>query len=683
LIESLRLELSNKTDEWNASVADALQKEERIKDMDKALINSAEATVAFEQRYIFERQLKEKAQEGLKDVLQAEMERKGGMCDKYTDCVALQRDMDTQTEFLTPGMSVRTVTATGSGTIYKRRPFGVSLVDATEAQQQWDVAAYIKAQDGNRKVGPYAANFAVGTGKGTMLKLSQSVAPGLPISPQDELRVIRTPQTLSSLHSDMSDILDDSVVLSRAGVTRDMVDDLTGEIKQPVLMKVMSVGSVGSVGSTSSGQGPASVSRAGRDAAGTSSSYGGGGGGGNGGVGGIQDQETLTGVGLSIKLMADSEWPAGATAQAPLSRGGTAPFSLGFDAAVGAGAGADEDDLDLDNDSRSHYSASNDSFSLMSVTNEAREAFNAYSAATSSEGLPTSPIANLGRDLAYRQAAGRGPQSQKMVGVFPSSTYEGVSTFGGAEYRKALDMQQQQQRGRDRNVASPIRTPNSNSNSGGGGQLRYSNGNGNVQQQSLRSSNPDINPVDMLELARARLAGERSDRSNSHSNRRRASRDRDRGDEWEMRPISPLKAAGLRHLDGTGGQNSSSSGLKDPFALGSQSMVLLPSSSTIGSHSHSLIAGEASISSGSRKPAVALALARGGARSKGLASSQARDGDVDGALDDRDPAYMQYAMANNLGGHSQSHGRGGMTANVQATAESLSDLKRKFFRQGH
>ena len=523
-IEGLRVNLKAKIEEFDVAVLDIEEKKDKINDMHKAITNSAEAAVKFEQVSIFERQQKEKTQATLSSVIEKEEQRKGSMMDKYTDCVALQKTVSQQTEFLTPDMSVRTIAATGKGTIYARRPFGATLTDASVSKSQWDIEAHIHAQAGNKKIGPYATNFGIGsTTTGKAVQMTQTLAPGMKIDKHD---TVRKPTDYSK-DFPMSDMVDDESADGRSRRSRSVS--------------------------------PATVVLS-------------------------QGGQVVTSMSVSIGTSAE-QFPQMGQIRSPVrtSEMGTGEFIDGLTGnLMRESVPQPQPNIDDDDGVMSLGNFSRDSFTLMS------------------EGGNKQQHVNGRVTLNKPGSAGDGI---RMVGVMR------LPSPGVAEYSRRLASDPIESRSR---IGSPI------SGSRGGGRSIPA-------PPNQRGGNPEINPIDMLELARARLLQERSERSANSKKRSIEGH------------LSPLKQAGLRNIDTVSGSAADCS---------------------IGGYSSS-----SSVENGGNVYPAAGAF-------HGLASKS-----VD-SINAAAEQFMQVKLAQNIGGFYRSKG-----PNINANKETLSDLKKKFFRQ--
>jgi len=522
VVESLRAEIKAKTEEFNLSVLDNNHSEKTIHDMQKAVTNAAEASVKHEQISIFERQQKEKIEATLAALIQKEETRKAGMVSKYTDCVALQKTVAQQTEFLTPDMSVRTIAATGKGTIYARRPFGATLTDASAVKSQSDISANLRALAGNQKFGPYAGKFNIGSD--SSLRMSQALAPGMVIEKDD---IVRKPGDPNA---------------------RQIMSDMNDEER-------ISVKSVGS---------PASVTLS-TGVAGTHMSV---------SVGTHADQFPLMSMGYRSPVrtaeMATGEYIDGLSNQM-LRESATQPQPHNINI-------------------NRHRSFHDEDDGIMSLGDFSRDSFSLMSEA----GRLNQGSHNQGSHKRGNPGSSEGP---RMVGVMTEQIP------GIAEYSRVLASEPMEVRSR---LGSPI------------------SGNRSMPHP-LHRGIPDINPIDMLELARARLIQERHERS--------AHRQKDRM-EAHMH-MTPLKQAGLRNLESASGSGADAN-------------------SSLYSHSLS----QSDFPRGDETAFLGLA-------SKSVDSiSQAAD------------SYRRLKLANNHGGFHRAAGPA-----IPANKETLSDLKKKFFRQ--
>ena len=541
-IEGLRADLKNKIEEFDFATQIIAQRDDKIKDMHVAITSSANAAVEYEQKFIFEKQLKEKVQGELKAVILKEETRVKGMESKYTDCVALMKTIAQQTEFLTPDMNVRHIAATGSGTIYARRPFGVTLVDASEVQTQSDIASNLRSLAGQQQLGSFAAEFTIGSSK--PIRLAQTIAPGLPIAEADRIVAVGGVRSQArppaSFPLPMDDSLESSLALpkrltdsgsgsganqavSSGSQTQDAGDQMDMDTDAVVGHMSVSIGSH----SYASGHHPAN----------------------------IRSSETNTFEyvdGLSNKLMRESS-------------------SLLYASRPGSRSMRDSDD-----DNGSVGNLSFDSFSLKSVERDGRQA--SYK--------PSAPNPLLLLD-----------------GKSVSSSKSTLGTRPIAEYSRIL-------------VSQPL--PKSRATSP-------------ISSSNVRSGTRDINPVDMLELARARLQQERQEHANSV---------RRMGADVLM---SPLKAAGMRNIDNP-----------LPTAAGD-----------LGGN----MFGTSTVGSGSRSSAKASgALANQASRIMSMSMDH-----LDLKMHE---SKMQTKLALNVGGHYKTKG-----GTELADAASISELKKKFFQK--
>ena len=123
------------------------EKDDYIESQDSALKEATEFNITNEQKAIHSQQQREAVQEKLNSVVANEKARIVGMVDKFTDTTLLTSDASQQTDFLTPGMGLRTVMVKDSKKV-GARPFGVPFVDAMNVKSQADIVASVKIAAG-------------------------------------------------------------------------------------------------------------------------------------------------------------------------------------------------------------------------------------------------------------------------------------------------------------------------------------------------------------------------------------------------------------------------------------------------------------------------------------------------------------------------------------------------------